>query len=82
MSVQVSPAYPFRMNGRSGYFMRVLRSDGWCWGRVIAPDGTQRDVLTKHDQYEKPDEDAAQAFIRAALRGQTQPIMGYADACA
>ncbi len=49
--------------------MRVLRHDGYAWGRLIDFDGRQYDVTVPQDLYECKDIDAAEALIEAVERG-------------
>lgn len=54
----------------------ALRNNGYCWGRVIDADGAQWDVDTAHDWYDYDDDDALDAFERAAKRGKVEPLAG------
>lgn len=64
----ISDAAPFKHEGKP-FELRVLRNDGYAWGRVIAPDGRQFDVSIEKDVYDDEDEDAAEAFIEAIHKG-------------
>ena len=45
----------------------VIRSDGYCWGRLVTPDGQEFDVSPAGDDdyYDLPDVDAREAFEEA-----------------
>lgn len=69
-----SEAFPFTYKGRPAQ-LRVIRNNGFCWGRIVCKRGGELDVWTRSDQYERTDE-AAAAFIRAAKRGSVEPAVG------
>lgn len=73
----ISQAFPFKLKGAPAE-MRVLRNNGYCWGRVIFTDRrrAQLDVGSRLDLYEQDDVYAAEVFIRKALRGGAEPIAG------
>lgn len=71
----ISQAFPLTYDRKPAQ-MRVLRNDGYCWGRLITADGAQLDVATARDHYDDCDEDAAASFIRAAKR---KPRAGRAN---
>lgn len=78
-----SDAFPITFNGKPAQ-IRVIRNDGFCWGRLITKR-SERDVYTKRDYYEQEDLVAAQAFERAAKRGNIEPPaaswrIGWAEA--
>ena len=60
----ISDAFPFEVRGTTA-LMRVVRNDGYCWGNMTV-GAVQVDVSTRSDQYDKTDEEAARAFMRAA----------------
>lgn len=63
--MMISHAVPFTYKGQDAQ-MRVLRNNGYCWGRMVLADGTEVDVSTNTDHYDDTDTEAAEAFIRAA----------------
>lgn len=72
----ISEAFALKFNGRPAN-MRVIRNDGYCWGRLICLDGTEFDVSTARDHYDDDDDKAARAFIRAAQRGNVDDPSGW-----
>jgi hypothetical protein len=57
--------------------LRVLRNNGFCWGRLSLEDGTVHDVESDEDWYDDEDEDALDAFesvLREAEDAQTEPV--------
>lgn len=60
----ISHARRITFRGKSAD-LRVLRNDGYCWGLLV--DGVNAfDVSTRRDHYGRIDEDALDAFERAA----------------
>jgi hypothetical protein len=60
----LSDPVPFAFRGKPA-LMVVVRNNGNCWGELRCGE-TRFSVSTRSDQYERTDEDAARAFIRAA----------------
>ena len=54
----------------------VLRNNGYCWGCIVDADGHEWDVFTRTDWYDQDDEEALDAFERAAKRGRFEPHAG------
>jgi hypothetical protein len=71
-----SPPYPFEFRKQPAQ-MYVVRNDGFCWGRIVLKDGTNYDVATQRDHYERIDEEAAEAFMNKARRGVEEPISSW-----
>lgn len=73
----ISQAFRFTLKGAPAD-MRVVRNNGYCWGRIVFPDRrrAQLDVSSRFDLYWRADDYAAEVFIRKALRGGTEPIAG------
>lgn len=71
-----STAVDFEYKGEPAK-MAVLRNNGYCWGRIY--QGKEcLDVTIRKDWYDYSDEDAAQAFIRAARReSNVEPAAGW-----
>jgi hypothetical protein len=70
-----SDAFPITFKGQPAQ-LRVVRNDGFCWGRLVLKSGEELDIETGRDQYERADEDAAVAFENAAKRGNVEPAVG------
>lgn len=59
-----SHARPLTYQGRPAQ-LSVIRSNGYCWGRIRFPDGSHpKDVVTTDDLYERTDEDALDELER------------------
>lgn len=70
-----SEAFPITIKGKPAQ-VRVVRNNGYCWGRVIFKDGKEFDVSIQRDHYERIDEEAAASFERAAKRGKLLEPLG------
>jgi hypothetical protein len=59
--------------------MQVMRNNGSCWGRISFIDRAEKfDVNTRHDWYDYPDDEAIEAFIRAARNPRcVSPAQGW-----
>ena len=58
----LSDPVPFAFRGKPA-LMCVVRNNGHCWGEMRC--GPERfSVTTRADQYERTDQEAAEAFIR------------------
>lgn len=68
----------FKFRGKPAR-MQVFRNDGFCWGRITVPStGEKFDVNTAADHYDDTDEDAIDAFIRAArFKRCVEPAVGW-----
>lgn len=75
-----SAPYPCVIGGRPAT-LRVMRNDGYCWGRVVFADRrrAQCDATARRDVYWLPDDVAAAALIRAAQRGSLDRAHGWLD---
>jgi hypothetical protein len=59
----ISAPFPFEHAGQPAQ-LRVLRNDGFCWGRIVLADGTNLDVgIEEADWYDLTDTDAAQVIL-------------------
>lgn len=47
-------------------WLTIVRNNGDCWAEVRTASGERLSVSAPEDQYERTDEDAAEAFIAAA----------------
>lgn len=70
-----SESREFKFKGKPAT-MTVMRNNGHCWGRIVTQDGAEFDVTTRKDWYEECDDDALEAFIRAARRN-VEPAIGW-----
>lgn len=73
MGMHISEVFPATFKGEPAQ-VRVVRSDGYCWGRLVTKT-EEFDISTSRDYYDAPDEDAAEAFIRAVKRGKVESIV-------
>lgn len=72
-----SDARPITYRGKPA-LLYVIRNDGFCWGRVVLPDGTNLDVNTAADHYHRDDESALDAFERATKHThKVEPAVGW-----
>jgi hypothetical protein len=82
MSLDFSEAFPVTYRGNPAQ-IRVLRRDGYCWGRLIFDDGLEYDIDTEEDLYDWDDGDAADQLEHEARCGLlSEPVsdlIGWAD---
>jgi hypothetical protein len=62
--------------------LRILRSDGCCWGRIITAAGEELDVQPDRDVYEYADDQAAEflkRYLKRYGRAGTSAALGWTD---
>lgn len=63
----ISAARTIKIHGKTAKLC-VIRNNGFCWGNVSTPDGKAFDVHTRADHYDSDDDEALDAFERAAKK--------------
>lgn len=63
----VSDARTIKFRGKSAR-LSVIRNNGFCWGEIVTSSGESLDVHTRADHYDSDDDEALDAFERAAKK--------------
>lgn len=74
MGWHISSGSSFNLKGVAAH-MFAMRSDGFCWGRIVLDDGSEEfDVLSNRDYYDWNDTDAEDVFIRIVTRDKARAV--------
>lgn len=78
MSLSMSNPTWFTYNEQPAV-MRVMRADGWCWGRMVVRDRYEFDIIASEERDDTGDDTAiAQMFIDSTANpDNVQPAGGY-----